>query len=438
MADNLVPNIPPATPTISPQSVGNALGVDPFSRIMGNAAPSMPMERPASMQPAPEPALPENPAPLPEIFSRNPQITTPPVSRMPPPPARPVPVEPVAPTPEELVRDALGAPGEKNVEENMKEMRRTQSALKREKEEKETELLEARTRLAKYESGEEVAEPVKQREKSLQEQVEKLKPFEQLHALKLSEDYEREYVQPLDDLGNKAIQLAKDYQVEPSIVSQAYRFENKRDRNAFLKKNGFDDVGIVELSGMIDQANALKTRQKEAEARPAETLEQLRSQRAVENTRKENERISRLHSNATSGMEKALEKIKTTEHPEFKFTGDAKQDEYVEGILSEAQKNYSNIVKVLAAKGTTELPPEVAEALAETCLYGCAGSVAMASRNDHYKRAEEIKHNAERESSMIRPRVGASAPYGNGRQERTLRTPTGAADELLRTVGLQK
>lgn len=413
---NNQPPVIPASPVVSPQEIRHAVGEDPFTKIMEATQPVTVVERP-------QPIVPAQTANAPLV---TPGAQTSAQSNITPEQAT------------ELVKESLSG-AKPSEEENLKALRKTNKEILKEKEQKEQELVAARERLQKFEAGEEIAEPVKQREAKLKEEVEKLKPYEQLHALKMSDEYEEKFVKPLDEIGNRAIKLAEDYEVDPQVITQASRIENKRERNAFLKKH-LDDVGVFEMTALIDQASVLKAEQRNAEAAPAQTLETLQANKAEARRQEEERRVSSLNRNAKTGMERALEKIKTTEYPEFQFTGDEKQDEYARGILDAATKSFSDTVKLLAAQGIKELPEEAAELLAETFLYGHAGTVAMASRNDHYRRAEEIKENARRESNGIRPQIGRGSPFSGGSAEPAPRGPrTGEqmAEDLLRSVGLK-
>jgi hypothetical protein len=403
----------PGNAIINPEAFKAVVGNDPFSQIMGATQPTVVVERPQTIAPQPTTV-----APQPTTVQAQPTTEIPPSAT-------------------DLIKDALGV-DDKSAEENVKAMRRTHAALKKEKEEKEAELLATQERLKKYESGEEIAEPVRQKQKELTDQVEKLRPFRELHALKMSDEYETKYVRPIEELGARASQYAKDYGVDSKVLGAAMRFENKRERNAYLKKAGFDDVGVLEVGRMVDEARDLHKQREAAENKPAETLESLRAERAQERSRQESLRLSGLDRAAKNGMEKALAKIQGLDYPEFQFTGDEKQDEYARKILETASTNYASTIKSLAAKGITELAPEVAEALAETFLYGHAGSVAMASRNNHYQRAEEIKKAAVRESAGLRPQIGSSSQFGgNSQPAHASRSGEETADALLQHIGVR-
>lgn len=340
------------------------------------------------------------------------------------------------PTIEEILGETTKKP---TPQESLSSLRKKSNELERQLQAKDQELQERQARLEKIDKGEELPEFFIQRESEYKAQIEKLQPFEQLHNLKFSDEYQEKYIAPLTELGVKAQKLAEDYQVDPEIFNEARSFTNKRERNEFLKEH-FDDVGALEVKTLLDQAEVLNSQREAAENRPSESLEALRDEHRAQSTKREQERLNKISQSAKTGLERALEKVKSNEYPEFTFTGDAKQDEYARSIIGAGTANYSNAVKILAMNGVKELPPEVASVLAEAFLYGQAGAVAMASRNAHYQRAEEIKAASERDAGQWRPQVGGSSPFnggGGGPRPAAPSSPGAAADDLLASIGIK-
>lgn len=321
----------------------------------------------------------------------------------------------------------------KGPEESLKHLRRKTGELSRTLEEKDAETQRLAIELERYKTGEATPDVVE----TLRSRVGELEHYEQLHNLRMSPDYTSKYVEPIEVLKEKAVSVAAEYEVDPTVLDQAYSIKSKRERNAFLAKH-FDDVGALEVRSTLEEIERVSAAAQEAEAEPAKALETLREEQRIHAAGQDKQRIERISSNAKSGWIAALTELRSEgKYPELTLTGDAENDKYVHPVINEAAAEFGKIVKELGLNGTKELRGEAAKILAKRYLLSQAAAIAMESRSQHYQRAEEALTSAKREAAFIRPQVGGGTVANHVNTARQPNSPAEAADELLRRIGMK-
>lgn len=321
----------------------------------------------------------------------------------------------------------------KGPEESLKHLRRKTGELSRTVEEKAAEALKLQEELERYKTGEAIPEVVE----TLKSRVNELEHYEQLHNLRMSPDYTTKYVEPIEGLKEKAVAVANEYEVDPTVLDAAYAIKSKRERNAFLAKH-FDDVGALEVRNTLEEIERISIAAQEAETKPQETLEALREEQRQHAASQEKQRIERISQTAKSGWVETLTKLRSEgKYPELTLTGDAEHDKYVRPILNEAAAEFGKVIKEMGLTGVKELRSETAKMLAERFLLSQATAVAMESRQQHHQRAEEAINSAKREAAFIRPQVGGGAVTPTGIAPRQPNNPMEAADEVLRRIGMK-
>ncbi len=318
--------------------------------------------------------------------------------------------------------------------DSIKALRQKSNELKQQLEAKEEQILEREERLQRYEKGEILSDTVK----SKLERVSQLEQYEKLHALKTTPEFQETYVQPIEELKQKAQSIAEDYKLPIGVIEKAYHIHNQKERNAYLMSH-FDTIGATEVTELISDMKEAINDKERAELEPQEAL------RAILETKQQNEsvsnaqRLAAVERNANSGWTDSLVELTTSgEYPELTYTGDPEHDnKYVKPVLEEAAKEFGRFVKSLAALGARDLPPELAKIVAKRFQLSQASAVMAASRAHHYTRAEEVISSARRTAPLLRPQIGggvASSPSsfqrnGSGGLE-------AAADALLKKVGV--
>lgn len=321
----------------------------------------------------------------------------------------------------------------KGPEDSIKDLRRIATQYKTQLSEKETAHAELQAELEKYKTGEAIPEVIQKKE----ERIAELEYYEKLHALKLSPEYQKKYVEPISELRDKAIQLANDYGVDPTLLNEAYSLDNPRERNQFLREH-FDDVGAMEVKGLLDKIKDVDTASQKAEKEPTQALEKIKSEYREQEQTREQHRVRTLAGNSREGWTSAYKELSEGNYPELTLIGKEEHDKLVKPLVQTAAEEYGRFIKLLADSGTKDLHPEAAKILAKRFLLSQVNSVTAASREHHYNRAEEIVNESKRMSSMIRPPIGAYNG-GGGQGESGPPKPTSpedAANILLRKVGV--
>lgn len=364
-----------------------------------------------------EPAPAATPQP---VASEPPKETTPEPTFNPPdlpiePPKEPNP-KPPEPKKEEPLAEPLVEPDKdknllsktfpKEKGDSVKDLRRKTQELETTLSEKDQTLKETQEKLSKYESGEAVPEVVQQ----LNDRIAELEHFEKLHSFRTSKEYHEKFAKPVDELRARAVKLAEEYEVDPAILAEAYNLQNKKDLNVFLRQH-FDDVGAMEVRDVLLNIKNLQVEAESAIKEPAKKLEEIILENRKRDQVKQTERVNVINSNAREGWVSALTELRASgKYPEIVLTGDPNHDKISRPLLNEASSEVGKFVKAMGMHGLSDLPIDAAKILSKMALLARIADVAAAERDMHYRRAEEIKANSERVSTLSRPALGQQAP----------------------------
>lgn len=322
---------------------------------------------------------------------------------------------------------------DKGPEESIKNLRKKANELSKLVEERGSEAEQLKEQLEKYKTGEALPDVIEQYKTRISE----LERYEQLHALRMSKNYAQKYVEPIEQLKTKAISIAEEYGVNPAILDKAITLPNRKELNSFLSKH-FDEVGALEVREALDGIKKLSIEAQQAEAEPAQTLENLRQEQQRHEQAQEKERVTKISNTAKSSWVEALTELRDGEqYPELQLTGNEEHDKYVRPILNEAAAEYGKFVKELGLTGAKELRPEAAKILAKRYLLSQVAAIAMESRTQHYKRAEELINESKRQSQFIRPPVGGGTVSAPMQDNKKPSSPSEAADYLLQKIGMR-
>jgi hypothetical protein len=326
----------------------------------------------------------------------------------------------------------------KSPEQSLKDMRKIIRKVNKDLEEERTVRTRTEEQLEKFKTGEAIPEVLKEKET----RIAQLETYEKLHALKLSPEYQEKFVQPFQEETQKAAAVAKDYGVDPRIVGEALKIENKRELNNFLRSH-FDDTGIMEFRGHLDRARELSAQANAAEREPAESMTRLQSEFQSQQREREERRVASIKGNAQSGWSTALKELSASgEYPELTLTGDPEHDKIVTEVRTNAASEFGKFITLLGNSGVKDLPPDAAKILAKRFQMSQASAIMAKSRAHHYSRSEEVLETSRRTASMIRPQVGGmndGVPAGGGgaAPARTQGTLQDKGEQLLNSV-LQK
>ena len=301
-----------------------------------------------------------------------------------------------APTPED----------EKDPKSSIRNLRRKANELTTQLTEKEQAIEQLKADLEKYKSGEATPDIIQKKD----ERIKQLEHFEKLHNFKNSAEYQREYVVPYNNLNDKLLAIAKDYQVSNEVLNEALAIDNRRDLNNFLKQH-FDDIGAAEVRDIVTKMREVWSASQAAEKVPEESLQDLQSRFAQEERVREEQRINDIMNNSKSGWSNAIADITSKgEYPELVLKdGDEAHNAIVRPLVEAAATEFGKLVKILHAHGLKELPAPVANILAKRFALSQAAAVISASRADHYNRSERIVQESRSAASFIHPPIG-----GNG------------------------
>lgn len=338
------------------------------------------------------------------------------------------PQDPVAPAAEGGEDPAAQTPA--GPEQSIKDLRKKANEYKTQLTEAQESLRTVAEELERYKKGEAIPETLKEKD----DRIAALEHYERLHGFRLSPEYQKKYVEPLEQLKTKAVQLAQDYQVEVEVLDEALALTNKKDLNSFLR-NYFDDVGALEVREVLTKIREIDNEAKEAEKEPEKSFQNLKDSYANEQREQESLRIGNITANSRDGWIAALQEVRAEEtYPELILTGDIEADKIARPIVESAAQEYGKFVKLLVGLGAKELPKDVAKILAKRFQLSQASSVIAESRAHHYQRSQEIIRENERQAAMIRPPVGSATGGGIVPAPVKPASPEAAAEQILDKV----
>ena len=309
-----------------------------------------------------------------------------------------------------------------------KQLNETKTVLKA----KDDELAAARARIHEFESGQALPKIVE----DLEQQVQTLSRYEKLHNLKSSKEYQDTYVKPMDAMRGRLKEIGTSYQIPDDVLEEGMNIRNERELNEFLTEH-FDQIAGAEVKSLITNLREVQKAASQAEKEPAAVLERLQAEgkRAREaETLVRRSKIAQTSKDAWADslieirqQGKAQELIADPNNPERTRT-------VVTPIVQAAAKEYSSIMRALMDAGLSDIPKEVAFAMARMVQLAHASAISIDSRNAAIEHAERIEQNSRRTNPMVRPPMGATgAPYTPPAAPAPT-SPANAADQLLSSI----
>lgn len=286
-----------------------------------------------------------------------------------------------------------------------KETNKTAKQLKAEKE-------AAEARIKKLESGEEVPEYVEK----IKTRVTQLEPLEHIHNIKNSDVYRTTIVEPYQKEMESLDGIAKEYDIEPSLLQQASHLEGAALNN-FLTQE-FDQLGALEAKAQIRKVQDIRKKAKELEQKPIEYGKKLQDEHNILKAEQDRKRKNAISQTAKSAWGEALqdilaegkvlELIPREDDSEF-------NEKYPYAIQKRAAEDYGATIRELADGGTVSLSPKAAKALATAHLLAIASSVAVARAAATAEHANRVEERIARQRGYSRPALGEGAPGASPR-----------------------
>lgn len=287
-------------------------------------------------------------------------------------------------------------------EESLSALRKKNEALSAEREAKVSEAEELRTKIAKYESGETIPEPVRK----LQDRVHELEHWEEVHNLKFSRGYKENFIEPLTNLQTEAQNLAAEYDIPADVFNQGLALTKEKDLNEFLLDH-FDVLGAGKAKDLIQNINGIKGRQREAEAKPGEVLKEFESNYAARQEVELGQKMQAIEKNAVKGWSSGLAKLRAQElFPELEITGDLTRDNAANNVMQNASAEFGKAVKIMVMGGATNLPVEFLENMAQYYLLGHTSVSAAKSNEFYYTQNQDLIKTSRAQTPFRRPGVG--------------------------------
>jgi hypothetical protein len=346
---------------------------------------------------------------------------------------------PVAPA-DDIDADLPDTPAAENfrklrdvVKNERKAKKELQAALDKALEESVT----VKTNLEKYEKGEAVPEVLRSKD----ERIAELEKYEQIHALERSPHFQANYVKPAIELRGQLEKLGNDYGVPAEVMHQAAGISNKRQRNQFLSRY-FDDIGGLEVAGVMDKLHALGEKIAEVKQSPKAELERLKMEAQAVEVAEAKKRGEVFEVTAKESWNRALEKTKQEGvykelilHP----TNTEYNEKVVKPIQHKAATEYGKLVRHLNQLGLKELPSALADGLARMVQLSVAGAMALQDKERAESTAKGIMDYRRRTTGYIRPSIGGSngtihSSNGNGFRDKGPTNPREAAEAALRNL----
>lgn len=394
---------PPATAHQAPAPVKESVAMRALKRAQGMPPPSDAPATPAPAQP-PVAAKPEaKPAPVVQ------EAVIPPVQETIKEPAaqegaEEYEVNPQKPVETILAEEEIDAITDPQPENFMKLRKNLKTTIKLKKT-LETELEETKKRLIEYETG--IAAP--EQLTKMQQRIQELEVFEQVHNFKGSPAYKENFIKPIEEQRTKFLELSEDYNLPETFLDQAASIENKAELNRFLSTH-LDQVAALEVKSIVENIKKVRTKAVEAEKNPQVTMAHLEQQQKRLEEAREQQRAESIKNSSKNGWIGSLMQLRETgEFPELKFIeGNSEHNEKIaRPLIQKAASEYSKVVKLLSDHGIKQLPYEVSYALANMVQRAYVSSIAAAQRAHLVEELETTK-------KLIQTRQNIDRPGANG------------------------
>ena len=289
--------------------------------------------------------------------------------------------------------------------ENFKKLRNALKETRAAKRELEQKATEFEVELERYKKGEKVPEVVSAKDQRIQE----LEKYEKLFNLKMSKEYQQEFVEPSIQLGKKLQEHASTYNLPPEVINRAVELTGK-ELNQFLS-NHFDDLGALEAKKIINEIQDIGEKALKAEQEPETIMQELKTkfeQHQQEEAKKTN---SVFENTAKTAWQKALEK-RAKEGAYKELVIDPNNPEFnkkvVEPIQAKASQNFGALLTQLRKNGLQQLPEELAVGLASLNQLAVAGALLLEEKAKLEAKLNEVMKTSRVVNPLIRPSVNGS------------------------------
>lgn len=291
---------------------------------------------------------------------------------------------------------------------NFKKLRTKLKSLNSEHKKNVEELSTLRKKVTDYESGIEVPEVTKGQLKRIQE----LEVYEKLYNFKGSAVYQEKFAKPIQEDQEKLALIAKEHNVSTDVVNAAILADTTVKENQIISEHFKDDLSRLEVKSLIKSLKKTQDAALEAEKEPAKSLARMQQENdaiLAEKRSKANEGI--VYASKGAWTESLVELRKDSRFPEITFReGDSEHNErFVKPILTKAAQEYGRIVRTLAQHGLTELPVDVAMALARMTQLAHQSAAIGYDRDQKSARVHELETLMRQKGMIHRPGVNSTA-----------------------------
>lgn len=288
--------------------------------------------------------------------------------------------------------------------ENFKKLRTKLKTINTEYKTASQELETLRKKVSDYDTG--LATPAQLQE--YQDRIQALEVYEKMYNLKTSPAYVEAIAKPLQETKTKLIELAKDYEVDLTVLDEALSITNRAELNRLLT-NHFDEVGALEVKSLLGKMQEINNKAAEADKEPSIALQRLNAQTEQSMQAKRQMEIDEITTTSKSAWVESLTSLREEDHVGLSFRdGDTEHNETIaRPILNKAGRDYGVVVKALAEQGLKTLPKEVS--------YVIARSIQLAHESAYLRHQNE---QMKTELVTLRQRVGnlnnLNRPNANG------------------------
>lgn len=313
--------------------------------------------------------------------------------------------------------------------ENFKKLRGVVKSERQAKKELEKQLQETMQRLEGYEKGESIPEVLRAKD----ERIAQLEPYEKVLNLKMSPEYQRNFVEPALQLRTQLEKLGKDYGLPEEVMHNLVGIENQKQLGEFIGRH-FDAPTGLEVRNTVKALQELGAKAIEAEKEPEVALQSLKARYREKEESEKQERAKIFETVAHEGWNKALEKTKAEGvykelilHPtDLEFN-----KKVVEPLQHRASMQYGGWVKRLFENGLKTLPDDLAVGMARSVLLSIGGALLMDAKAKAESERNAVIQHTKRTNGYIRPNMGGSngsAHQTKAPEQRPLLNPKSAGD----------
>lgn len=294
-------------------------------------------------------------------------------------------------------------------EENFRNIRNALKASRNRVSELETEVASRDEKLKALDEVDSLKSQLEEANKKL----EALQKYEDIIGLYGTEGFKEEYYDKVDNIKKGILDLAKDYNVEDSVIDTAIGIKNQRELNEYLGQY-FDVYSVQDIRKSIKEIQEIVAAREEAENNPVKTREYLltnfaKRKDAISKQSRENiklasmsawQEMSDIYSNQSSGVEILQEKNGNKEHNDIRL-----------GILNNSSKEFGKLIAVLNDNGLQSLPSNVARALASRFQLGETAAYSIVQAEQLKKENDELRAELKKFTNYQRP-LGAAGSSG--------------------------